>query len=56
MSLRHIRAFERDFDIVVERAGGKLRLTISDGEKTMITKLIKEGDVVKINFFNSNNQ
>lgn len=51
MSLRHIRAFARDFDIVVERAGGKLKVTITEGEKVMMTKLIQDGEVVKVELF-----
>ena len=50
MSLRHIRAFEHDFDIIVERAGGKLKVTLSEGEKIIMTKLIKDGDLVKVHF------
>jgi hypothetical protein len=51
MSLRHIRAFERDFDIVVERVDGKRKVTVSDGEKILVNKLIKEGDMIKVNLF-----
>lgn len=50
MSLRHIRAFEHDFDMVVERADGKLNVTISDGGKTIFTKLITDGDMVNIDY------
>jgi hypothetical protein len=51
MSLLHIRAFERDFNIVVERVGGKLKITVSDGEKKLVNKLIKDGDMIKVNLF-----
>jgi len=51
MSLRHIRAFERDFDIVVERVDGKMKVTVSDGEKILVNKLIKDGDMIKVNLF-----
>jgi len=51
MSLRHIRAFERDFDIVVKRVDGKRKVTVSDGEKILVNKLIKEGDMIKVNLF-----
>jgi hypothetical protein len=43
MSQRHIRAFEKDFDITVIRADGKLQVTVSEGEKIMVNKIIKEG-------------
>jgi hypothetical protein len=51
MSLRHIRAFERDFDIVVERIDGKMKVKVSDGEKILVNKLIKDGDMIKANLF-----
>lgn len=54
MSLRHIRAFERDLDITVERAGAKLKVTVSDGEKILVDKLIKDGDQVAVDLFKSN--
>jgi hypothetical protein len=52
MSLKHIRAFDRDFDIIVNREGeGKmLKINVSDGKKTILTKLIKNGDIVEVNF------
>lgn len=48
MSLCHIRAFDRDFDIVVKREGGKLKVTLSEGGKTFLNKLIDEGDQVTV--------
>jgi hypothetical protein len=44
MRLRHIRAFERDLDIVVERVTGKLKLSVSEGDKILMEKIIKDGD------------
>jgi hypothetical protein len=48
MSLKQIRAFERNFDIVVLREGKKLRVKINDGKKTVLSKLIKDGDIVNV--------
>ena len=56
MSLRHIRAFERDFDIVVERVDGRLKIMITEGEKTLLNKIIKDGDSVHVNFSKGNNR
>jgi hypothetical protein len=50
MKLRQIHAFERDFDIAVERAGSKLKITITDGKKVVISKVIKDGETVNIKF------
>lgn len=50
MSLRHIRAFQRDFDIVVARVDGKLKVTVTDKEKTLVDQFIKDGDRVEVNF------
>lgn len=50
MKLRHINAFGRDFDITVERADKKLKITISEGKKIIVKKVIKEGDTVNIVF------
>ena len=52
MSLRHIRAFGRDFDMVVEREGEMLKVTISEGEKIVVNKRIKDGNMVKVDFSN----
>lgn len=50
MSLRHIRAFESDFDIEISRtAGDKLKVTIKKGEETIFNKSIKEGKSLKCN-------
>ncbi|MNR69261.1 hypothetical protein D3C85_1943880 [compost metagenome] len=49
MKLRHVFAFERNFDITVERVNQKLKITITDGKKTVFNKVIKDGDTVTIN-------
>jgi hypothetical protein len=49
MKLRHIHAFERDFDITVERVNKMLKITVSDGKKVVINKLVKDGDEVNVN-------
>lgn len=49
MSLKHIHAFERNFDIVVERAGNKLKVTVSENGNIIIDELINDGDTVKVN-------
>jgi hypothetical protein len=33
MRLRHIHSFQRDIDIAVERIDGKLKISITEGEK-----------------------
>lgn len=48
MKLKRIHAFERDFDITVERAGKNLRLKITDGKKLAINKVIKDGNTINI--------
>ena len=49
MSLRHIRAFESDFDIVVERrTPGRLYISVISSGKTIFEKNIKEGDTVSV--------
>jgi len=50
MSLRQIRAFQHDFDIVVERIEGQLKVTVTDGERTIVNQFIKDGDRVEVNF------
>ncbi|WP_343706944.1 hypothetical protein [Flavobacterium sp.] len=48
MKLKRIHAFERDFDITVERAGKNLKLKITDGKKLVINKVIKDGNTINI--------
>jgi len=51
MSLRRILAFGKNFDITVERQEDKLNVTVSRvGGEIVLNKLIKEGDVVKVEF------
>ena len=51
MKLRHVFAFEKDFDITVERASQKLKITISEGKKIVFNTVIKEGKSVNINLY-----
>jgi hypothetical protein len=51
MRLHHIRAFERDLDIVCERAGEKIKVTVSAGDKILFNKLIKEGEKADVTVF-----
>ena len=48
MSLHHIRAFQQDITISVERKDTQLKITVSNNDKVIIDKLIKEGDAVKV--------
>jgi hypothetical protein len=50
MSLKNIRAFDRNFDITVNRDGKMLKVKVIDGKKTILTKLIEQGDILKVNF------
>ena len=48
MKLRQIHAFEKDFDITVERVNKELKVTLSNGKKIVFTKLIKDGSTINI--------
>ncbi|MCU0778900.1 MAG: hypothetical protein MUF86_14720, partial [Akkermansiaceae bacterium] len=48
MALRSVRAFDRTFDVVVERRGEGLRLTVSQEGKTVAEKELKTGDSAEI--------
>ena len=48
MSIHHLHAFNRDLDIVIERSGLKLKLTINDGGKILVDKLINAGESVEV--------
>jgi len=50
MSLRHILAFGKNIDITIERKEDKLNVTVSNLGTIILNKLIKEGDVVKVEF------
>jgi hypothetical protein len=49
MNLRHIHAFERDFDIVVERVDGKLKVSVSNREKILVSRFVDEGEMIEVN-------
>ncbi|MFN0215410.1 MAG: hypothetical protein ACKVT2_14225 [Saprospiraceae bacterium] len=48
MSIQHLRAFNRDLDILVERAGSKLKVTITEAGKTLVEKQIDEGETFEV--------
>jgi hypothetical protein len=50
MRLRHVRAFEQDFDVAVTRAGDRLRVEVEEGGKTVRSELIAQGATVAIRF------
>jgi hypothetical protein len=50
MSLRSIHAFDRVFDIVVEREGEKIKVIVSEGKNIISTELIISGETIPIVF------
>ena len=48
MKLRHIHAFDRDFDINVQRVNKKLKITISENKKIILDKLVADGDEITV--------
>lgn len=48
MSLRHIRLFNRDITIVVTRTGAQLSVTVTDGGKMLVNKLIEDGETIGV--------
>ena len=48
MELKHIKAFENDFDISVERLKGKLKITVTSKGKIMKEKLFNDGETISI--------
>ncbi|NWJ52146.1 MAG: hypothetical protein HXX14_14920 [Bacteroidetes bacterium] len=48
MELKHIRAFQNDFDVTVERVKGKLKIFITSNKKIVREMLINEGDTISI--------
>lgn len=48
MKLKSIRAFEQTFDIDVTRKGGKLEVVVKNQAKTIVKKLIKEGETINV--------
>jgi hypothetical protein len=50
MSLRHIHAFNQDYDIAVTRAGQKLRVEVTVEKKILLSKLINSGNSLHVDF------
>ena len=50
MALRHIRAFNRDFDIEVKRSGKNLQVKVLQNGKVLFSEKIKEWVSVKVEF------
>lgn len=48
MSLRRIHAFDCVFDIVVEREGENLNVTVSNEQETILNKVIRPGQTVNV--------
>ncbi|MBK8702587.1 MAG: hypothetical protein IPN33_02540 [Saprospiraceae bacterium] len=48
MKLHHIRAFQKDLSIEAQRIDRRIQVIVKDGEKTVVSKLIKEGEVVRV--------
>lgn len=56
MRLRHIHAFGQDFDILVERNGDKLEVSISMFNSIILQKRITSGDSLNVDFQEIRNQ
>ena len=56
MRLRHIHAFGQDFDILVERKGDKLEVSISMFNSIILQKRITSGDSLNVDFQEIRNQ
>ena len=50
MSLRHIRAFGKDFDIIVSREGKKLNVKVTNEGRTVLAKKVREGEKITVRF------
>lgn len=48
MNLKHVRAFQSDFDISVSRVGTKLHVEVVNAGKVVLKKDIKEGTTMKV--------
>jgi len=48
MALRHIRAFNGDFDVEVARKGSNLLVTVTNNGKKVLTKIAKEGTTLTV--------
>lgn len=49
MSLKHIHAFDSDFDIVVQRSGNQLKTTVSENGNKIIDEFFDDGKTVNVN-------
>lgn len=50
MALRHIRAFDADFDVEVESLdNAKIRVLITNAGKKVVSKVMRRGDTFKVN-------
>lgn len=47
MSLRHVRAFDSDFDLTVKRSGDRIEVAFTEGGKTK-TVLLKPGETMSV--------
>ena len=49
-NLNHVRAFNSDFDIKVNRiSGDKLDVRVMKGDKCVLSKKVNEGTTIKVN-------
>lgn len=48
MGLRNIHAFNRTFDVIVERNGESLNVNFSNGQKVFFNKVIRNGETVNV--------
>lgn len=48
MKLHHIRAFQKDLSIEVQRIDQRIQVIVKDGQTTVVSKLIEEGEVVRV--------
>lgn len=48
MKLRNIKSFSSTFDIEVNRAGSKIVVKVTSGNKTICNKSVKEGSAIAI--------
>jgi len=50
MKLNHIRSFQHDFDISVERVNDKLSVVVKEGEKIWLKKIVQPGQEIVAEF------
>jgi len=48
MALRSVRAFEREFDLVVEREKGQVRVTVKQGRRTVCDRILDASGYVDV--------